>query len=90
MAMALVDGRIGRQEIEESPPVRVRDPRSGRTLDDDIQRMVVMRSVLLFQFDQVGLDRNHGTTSRFSRITAASRSAASRKLVLERPKLVYT
>jgi hypothetical protein len=52
MAVALVDGGVCREQIEISAAVSVVDPGSGGALDHNIQRMVVVGSITVFEGDK--------------------------------------
>ena len=53
MAMALVDGGIGSQAVEITLAVDVVHPHALGTLDDDVERVVIVRSMLVFEVNQV-------------------------------------
>ena len=53
MAMALVDGGIGGQAVEITLAVDVVHPDTLGTLDDDVERVIIVRSMLVFQLNQV-------------------------------------
>jgi hypothetical protein len=53
MAMALVDGRIGSQAVEITLAVDVVHPDTLGALDDDVEGMIVVRSMLVFEVNQV-------------------------------------
>ena len=78
VAVALVDGRVGRQAIQVLLPVDVVDPHALPALDHHVERVVVVGPVLLFQFDEcrcVRLCRLHGNTCRMRNRGASSRTA---------------
>src|SRR6185312_12668504 len=61
VAMALVDGRVGGEEVEIAAAADVRDPRAGSALNDDVERMVVVGAVAVFKRDEsVGIEGKHG------------------------------
>ncbi len=53
MAVPLVDGRIGGEAVEITITLDVIDPDALGTFDDDIERMVVVGSVKVFEFDEL-------------------------------------
>ena len=52
VAVSLVHGRIGAQEIQVLAAVEVPDPDALGLVDDDVQRMVVVRAVFIFDGDE--------------------------------------
>src|SRR6185437_14366883 len=52
VAVALIDRRIGGEEVEIAAAADVRDPRAGSALDDDVEGMVVVGAVAVFEGDQ--------------------------------------
>ena len=59
MAVALVDGRIGGQKVEVALAFNIGDPCARGALDDDIEWVVVVGAVLLFQCDEIQIDCYH-------------------------------
>ena len=53
MAMALIHRRIGRQAVQIAFPFHVVDPDSLRLADHDIQRVIIMGSVPIFELDEI-------------------------------------
>ena len=53
MAVALVDGGIGGQAIEVALAFDVVDPDALGALDDDVERMIVVSSVIFFELDEI-------------------------------------
>ncbi len=54
MAVALIDGGVGGEEVEVLAAVDVPDPGAGGALDDDVEGMVVVGAVLVLVGDEVG------------------------------------
>ena len=54
MTMALIDRRVRREEIKVFMSVDVPNARAPPFRQDDGKRMVVVRSVLVFEFDKRG------------------------------------
>ena len=52
VTVPLVDRRIGREAVEVAIALDVPDPGALATLDDDVERMVVVSAVLLLEFDE--------------------------------------
>ena len=52
MAVALIDGRVGSETVEIFVAFYVVDPGAGGTFDDDVQRVIVVCAVALFEGDQ--------------------------------------
>ncbi len=52
MAVSLVDGGVGGQAIEIAVALDVVDPHALGAFDDDVERMIVVSSVLVFEFDK--------------------------------------
>ena len=71
VAVALVHGTVGGQEVHELVPLDVFDPDALGLLDDDVQRVVVVGAVVVLDLDQFpGL---HGHLLRWSRVWIAGR-----------------
>ena len=53
MTMALIDGRIRREAIEIPVAVDVGDPDALGGMDDDIERMIIVRSEFFLERDKI-------------------------------------
>ena len=53
VAMALIDGGVGGEAIEVALPFHVEDPGAFRAFDDDVEGMIVVRAVGLFERDEL-------------------------------------
>ena len=53
MAVPLVHRRIGRQAVEIAIAFHVVDPNSLRALDHDVERMIIVSSILVFEIDKI-------------------------------------
>lgn len=53
VAVALVDRRVGGEEVEVAAAVDVIDPDARGAFDDDIKRLVVVRAVLILERNEV-------------------------------------
>ena len=53
MAVSLVDRGIGSQAIQIAIAFHVVNPHALGAFDDDVERMIVVSSVLLFELDEV-------------------------------------
>jgi hypothetical protein len=51
VAVALVDGGVGGEAVEVAFAVDVGDPGAAGALDDDVEGMVVVGAVEVFEFD---------------------------------------
>jgi hypothetical protein len=70
MTVSLVNGRISRQAVEIALPFHIVDPDSFSALDHNVERVVVMSPVLVFELNEfLGLQklfgRRHGFLSGF-------------------------
>ena len=54
VAVALVEGGVGGEEVEIFFAVDVPDPAARGTLDDDVEGVIVVGAVLVFESDEIG------------------------------------
>ena len=54
MTMSLIDGGIRGKAIKITIAVNVVHPDALGALDDDVERMIVVGSVVVFEFDELG------------------------------------
>ncbi len=78
VAVALVDGRIGRQAVEVAAAVHVVEPDAAAARDHDVQRMVVVRAQLVF--DHVAVGCQYGAHAVLPRSYCCHLSAPGRSL----------
>ena len=53
MAVSLIDGRVRRQAIEIAVAFHVIHPHALGALDDHVERMIVVSSIVFFQLDEI-------------------------------------
>jgi hypothetical protein len=53
VAVALIDCGVGGEEVEVTAAFDIVDPDAGGALDDDVERLVVVRAVLILERNEV-------------------------------------
>src|SRR5262249_54904279 len=77
MTVSLIDGRVGADAVEIFFSVDVPQPYAFGAIDDEVQRMIVMRAVAFFEGDEIAgtfREYRHRMLSNAPRVFTAGRA----------------